>query len=251
MPTTPTSLDQLKEFLNKIFQFDTQDLDFGVYKILHYKKKEIKDFIENLLVNKVKEQLHTFSTEESTQLREQLAELEKEDLIKGWLEADEAEKKTLEKYGKDKINQYRALKGQVTEANVSVETENQIYNHLTLFFSRYYDNGDFISKRRFGKNEKYMVPYNGEETHFHWANHDQYYIKTGEYFKQYRFSLPGGKWVNFELKEASTEQANNKAASGKERRFRLCEDSCKWKATRSASSSCTKRWTRRPDKMNC
>ncbi|MFW6263805.1 MAG: hypothetical protein ACOC34_07215, partial [Thermotogota bacterium] len=97
-------------------------------------------------------------------------------------EADVDEKKTLEKFGKDKINQYAALKAKATEATVSVETENQIYNHLTLFFSRYYDKGDFISKRRFGKNEKYMVPYNGEETHFHWANHDQYYIKSSETF---------------------------------------------------------------------
>ena len=126
MANTTTSLHQLKQFLNQLFQFETQDLDFGVYKILHYKKKEIKDFIENLLINKVKEQLHTLSTEESAQLREQLAELEKEDLIKGWLEADEGKRKTLEIFGKDKINQYRALKGQVTEANVSVETENQI-----------------------------------------------------------------------------------------------------------------------------
>mgnify|MGYP000350765409 CR=1 FL=1 len=214
MANTTTSLHQLKQFLNQLFQFETQDLDFGVYKILHYKKKEIKDFIENLLINKVKEQLHTLSTEESAQLREQLAELEKEDLIKGWLEADEGKRKTLEIFGKDKINQYRALKGQVTEANVSVETENQIYNHLTLFFSRYYDKGDFISKRRFGKNEKYMVPYNGEETHFHWTNHDQYYIKSSETFQQYAFKVPttdGTLVVNFKLHEAQLEQGNVKA----------------------------------------
>ncbi|MEM7659405.1 MAG: hypothetical protein AAF399_25020, partial [Bacteroidota bacterium] len=36
---TSTPLAQLKAFLNQLFQFDSQDLDFGVYKILHYKKK--------------------------------------------------------------------------------------------------------------------------------------------------------------------------------------------------------------------
>ena len=48
-----TPLGQLKKFLNQLFQFDSQDLDFGVYKILHYKSKEIKGFINDLLVAKV------------------------------------------------------------------------------------------------------------------------------------------------------------------------------------------------------
>jgi adenine-specific DNA-methyltransferase len=43
-----TSLAQLTSFLNKLFQFESQDLDFGVYKILHYKRKEIKQFIDRL-----------------------------------------------------------------------------------------------------------------------------------------------------------------------------------------------------------
>lgn len=207
-------IDQLKGFLNELFQFDSQDLDFGVYKILHYKRKEIKDFIENLLIDKVKEQLQTLSSEESEKVKELLAEIEKDSIIDGWLKADDTEKKTLEKFGKDKINQYLELKGKSTEARVSVETENQIYNHLTLFFSRYYDKGDFISKRRFGKNEKYVVPYNGEETHFHWANHDQYYIKSSETFQQYAFKILtalGTMVVNFKLTAAQIEQGNVKA----------------------------------------
>lgn len=214
MANNNTPLDQLKGFLNQLFQFDYQDLDFGVYKILHYKRKEIANFIDQLLVDKVKEQLQTLSADESKQIKEQIADLEKDDIIKGWLEAEADEKKTLEKFGKDKINQYKELKAKATEATVSVETENQIYNHLTLFFSRYYDKGDFISKRRFGKNEKYMVPYNGEETHFHWANHDQYYIKSSETFNHYAFKVQttdGNLVVNFKLHNAQLEQGNVKA----------------------------------------
>ena len=214
MANNNTPLDQLKGFLNQLFQFDSQDLDFGVYKILHYKRKEIANFIDQLLVDKVKEQLQTLSADESKQIKEQIIDLEKDDIIKGWLEAEADEKKTLEKFGKDKINQYAALKAKATEATVSVETENQIYNHLTLFFSRYYDKGDFISKRRFGKNEKYMVPYNGEETHFHWANHDQYYIKSSETFNHYAFKVQttdGNLVVNFKLHNAQLEQGNVKA----------------------------------------
>lgn len=214
MSINNTSLEQLKGFLNQLFQFDSQDLDFGVYKILHYKRKEISNFVDQLLVDKVKEQLQTLTVDETKHIDAQIAELEKEDIIKGWLEAEAGEKKTLEKFGKDKINQYKELKGKVNEATVSVETENQIYNHLTLFFSRYYDKGDFISKRRFGKNEKYMVPYNGEETHFHWANHDQYYIKSSETFNHYSFKVQtfdGNLVVNFKLQDAQLEQGNVKA----------------------------------------
>lgn len=214
MANINTPLDQLKGFLNQLFQFDSQDLDFGVYKILHYKRKEIANFIDKLLVDKVKEQLQTLSADEAKQIKEQIADIEKDDIIKGWLEAEADEKKTLEKFGKDRINLYKELKAKATEATVSVETENQIYNHLTLFFSRYYDKGDFISKRRFGKNEKYMVPYNGEETHFHWANHDQYYIKSSETFNHYAFKVQtvgGNLIVNFKLHNAQLEQGNVKA----------------------------------------
>lgn len=206
-------LERLKRFLNELFQFDSQDLDFGVYKILHYKKKEIANFIDKLLVDKVKAELQTLSADEAKQIQEQISELEEDDIIKGWLGADESEKKTLEKFGKDKINQYQELKAKATESSVSVETQNQIYNHLTIFFSRYYDKGDFISKRRFGKNEKYVVPYNGEETHFHWANQDQYYIKSSETFQQYAFKLPthvGEMIIHFKLTDAQIEQGNVK-----------------------------------------
>lgn len=217
MPENNTSLDQLKSFLNQLFQFDSQDLDFGVYKILHYKRKEIATFIDQLLVNKVKAALQTLSADEAKQVQDQITEMEKSTSLKKWLEAVEKKDETrlaiYEEDYKEEIAQYKELKAKETESSVSVETENQIYNHLTLFFSRYYDKGDFISKRRFGKNEKYVVPYNGEETHFHWANQDQYYIKSSETFNQYAFKVPtsGGELViNFKLTEAQIEQGNVK-----------------------------------------
>lgn len=209
-----TPHEQLQSFLNKLFQFESQELDFGVYKILHYKRNEIKQFINELLVDKVKEQLQVLSQAQSQEALHKLQELEHDDIIKGWLSADENEKSTLLKFGKDKIEHYQELQQQVQSAHVSIETENLIYNHLTLFFSRYYDKGDFISKRRFGKNEKYVVPYNGEETHFYWANQDQYYIKSSESFQKYAFKVPHGSGnliVNFKLTEAETEQGNVKA----------------------------------------
>ncbi|WKZ69725.1 MAG: hypothetical protein QY331_00490 [Melioribacteraceae bacterium] len=215
-------LDQLKDFLNKLFQFESQDLDFGVYKILHYKRKEIKKFIDELLVDKVKEELTILTEEEVKKAKKELKELEENSVIKEWLKAKkEKDKETLEflekKFEKD-IELYNETKAAAESADVSIETQNQIYNHLTLFFSRYYDKGDFISKRRFGKNEKYVVPYNGEETHFYWANHDQYYIKSSEHFQKYSFTSPKPSdplKVHFKLTEAQVEQGNVKEDENK------------------------------------
>ncbi len=98
--------------------------------------------------------------------------------------------------------------------------ETEIYSDLYNFFSRYYDEGDFMALRRY-KDGVYALPYAGEEVKLHWANHDQYYIKTAENFKYYCFTLKSGKKVRFEVVTASTEQNNNKASNGKERRFHL------------------------------
>lgn len=215
------ALAELKSFLNKLFQFESQDLDFGIYKILHYKRKEVKQFIDKLLTDKVKEQLQVFDADQKQILKNTLTELEADEIIISYNEAllqSQADADVIYKYNKTKIVHYLQLSRQYEAADKADNTEQTIYNHLTLFFSRYYDKGDFISKRRFGKNEKYVVPYNGEETHFYWANHDQYYIKSSEYFQQFAFKVPqlkGTLTVNFKLAEAQTEQGNVKADENK------------------------------------
>ena len=93
--------------------------------------------------------------------------------------------------------------------------ETDTYNHLYAFFNRYYQDGDFISKRRYSRNHRYAIPYNGEEVHLHWANSDQYYIKTDEHFHSYRWKSPTGVAVHFQVDAADVEQDNVKG----ERRF--------------------------------
>ena len=58
----------------------------------------------------------------------------------------------------------------------------------------------------------------------HWANADQYYIKTSEYFRKYRFAIDENKFCEFTLREATTEQNNNVAQNNMERRFALYEE---------------------------
>ncbi|MCK8825195.1 site-specific DNA-methyltransferase [Fuchsiella alkaliacetigena] len=84
------------------------------------------------------------------------------------------------------------------------------------FFKRYYDNGDFLSKRRYSQNTKYVIPYNGEEVYLHWANNDQYYIKTSEDFSNYSFeSNKYDTLVNFKVENTSMEKNNNKSNDNK------------------------------------
>lgn len=76
----------------------------------------------------------------------------------------------------------------------TTNNESEVYDHLYRFFERYYDDGDFISRRYYtrenaGKAAPYAIPYNGEEVKLHWVNADQYYIKTAEYFSNYTFDL--------------------------------------------------------------
>ena len=112
-------------------------------------------------------------------------------------------------------------KGQAAEADV--------YNHLANFFARYYAEGDFISQRRYssGGRSAYLIPYDGEEVKLHWANQDQYYVKSTENYASYIFTVgtgEGGRRVRFEIAAADSEKDNIKETSGKQRRFLLANE---------------------------
>ena len=86
----------------------------------------------------------------------------------------------------------------------------------TTFFARYYDAGDFIPKRRrsFARDgrDTYAIPWDGEEINFHWANRDQYHIKSSERFFHYRWKATSGEeqfTVEFQLTDANLPANNN------------------------------------------
>lgn len=171
--------EKLKIKLREIFQFENGDLDFSIYKIMNYKRKEIEKFIREGLINEIRKQLVLLSEEGRREMEEKLKEISSKNGVKMYLEAleggDEERARTYEEYFPKDIEEYKRLKKQL-------ELEKEIYNHLINFFSKYYDKGDFISKRRYEKNEKYIVPYNEEEILFCWTNEDlfNYKLKIGE-----------------------------------------------------------------------
>jgi len=201
--STSEKLSRFIELLECIFELDKADLDFGIYRIMNIRKSEIKQFLYDGLPKKVQETLKLSATDTET-IMASIAEIEKQCDVVG-----------IEVAKSKKADEYKRLKSQLDIGTDVLETS--VYSALYSFFSRYYDEGDFISKRRY-KEGVYAIPYEGEEVKLYWANADQYYIKTAENFRDYTF-VNDGKKVHFRLVDATTERNNNKEANGSKRTF--------------------------------
>ena len=181
--------------LKEIFQLDKPELDFGIYRIMHMRAKEIGEFLEKRLAEKVRTALAGNSAAEKSALEKELDEAIKSTKALG--------------FDPEQSPKVQELRAKLAALGGDDEAEASVYSHLLTFFSRYYDDGDFISKRRY-KEGVYAIPYEGEEVKLHWANADQYYVKSGESFQNYSFRLDDGKRVNFKLVTAGTAKDNIK-----------------------------------------
>jgi len=174
MSTKARQRKKLISLLKELFQIDQPDLDFGFYRIMHAKSKQVLEFLENDLLKTIEDAFGV-----TTEARQ--AELKKK-----YEEALE----TAKNYGApepEKVGPVEEAKAAWGAALDTESNESEIYDHLYRFFERYYDNGDFMSRRYLvressGKAAPYAIPYDGSEVKLHWANADQYYIKTSEYF---------------------------------------------------------------------
>lgn len=196
--------DRLKALLEELFQFDREDLDFGIYRIMNQKRDEVSKFLDDDLLPQVRRAFTEYRGEEEEGARRELEALAKT-LGDAGVSAESSPK-------------YVALREKVAGSENVEALETEVYSDLYTFFRRYYKNGDFLSLRRY-KEGVYALPYEGEEVKLHWANADQYYVKTAENFRRYRFGIEGGGHVAFELVVAATERDNNKAANGRDRCF--------------------------------
>lgn len=200
MTSPSTAQTNFRNKLAEMFMFDQADLDFGIYRIMNAKRAEIEAFLNTKLLPDV------------------------EQIVNESLRANRSTYEVLIESAQRQQHEDRAryLRERVTNLDAAQLT-NDVFVHLSTFFGRYYDKGDFISQRRINK-DAYAIPYNGEEVKLHWANADQYYIKSSEYFRDYAFTLADGRSVRFKLIDADTESNNNKASGTQERRFTLLDD---------------------------
>ncbi len=207
--------EKLKTLLKELFQLDKPDLDFGIYRILHARAAEVSQFLDRDLLPQVQAAFAGYRTADKVALERELAEAEQQARNLG---ADP-----------DQLPKVQQLRQRLKSDAVDVGAlESEVYDHLYSFFRRYYSEGDFLSKRVY-KPGVYAIPYEGEEVKLHWANADQYYIKTSEYLRDYAFRLrPEDQArpmrVHFRLQDAAEgEHGNVKEAEGKERRFILAD----------------------------
>ena len=217
-PGAEKNFDRLKTLLREMFQLDRGDLDFGLYRIMNLKSAEVVKFLDNDLLPQVRAKLKLAGTEELALLEKEIAKAAKAAAMLG-VNPDDS----------PVIRQQRERLAEMKQdANVRKDTatEADVYNHLANFFARYYAEGDFISQRRYssGGRAAYLIPYDGEEVKLHWANADQYYVKTTENYAAYAFTVGAGKAarrVRFEIAAADNEKDNVKEADGRQRRFTL------------------------------
>jgi len=242
------SIDNLKYFLKEMFQFNENDLDFGIYKIYNLKRSHIESFIDgdkpNDLTPTIEETLKEVNLAnqktDAIDLYNFLKTLNQDSLLND----PEANYKQLELFISTEQNQDKKSKLVETlntlskSEGITDEHKDKIYNHILGFFQMYYSNGDFGYNDR--SRDLYKVPYeadyNGSDTMFHWKHKGSLYIKTGTSFNAIKFEL-NGKKIEYRLEtnenseEEGTSQNNNKDSQLKHYRLDRIEKT-KDKATK-------------------
>ena len=205
--------EKLKTLLKELFQLDQPDLDFGVYRVMHARSAEVTQFLTQDLLPQVKAAFAQYRPADKAALEQELAKA-----------IEQARGLGVDPEATQKVKELRA---KLADDAVDLDAlEAEVYDHLYSFFRRYYSEGDFLSRRVY-KPGVYAIPYEGEEVKLHWANADQYYIKTSEYLRDYAFRLRPGDdkkpmRVHFRLVDAvEGEHGNVKEQAGRERRFKL------------------------------
>ncbi|NWF53063.1 MAG: site-specific DNA-methyltransferase, partial [Nitrospirae bacterium] len=217
------AIERFQDLLKTLFQFETSDLDFGIYRILNHKRDQIKKFIQEDLVNKVESAFAKHKDERLDNITQKYEETKKKIIQSLGNEAFTPTSELKEQFKDTPIGRdFLLIKAQKDEVEKIDEIKMQVFNDLYSFFSRFYEEGDFVPQYRYSiKGHKYAIPYNGEEVKLYWANSEQYYIKTGLLFRDYTFKANDYK-VIFRIVSAREEIGSNKAT--KERFFILDDE---------------------------
>ncbi|MCP4690114.1 MAG: site-specific DNA-methyltransferase, partial [Desulfobacterales bacterium] len=167
MPSAEQFHHHLLIKLKELFKLARPDMDYGFYRIMHAKAREIQAFIDKDLIAIVEDALGRV---DKARVREARAANDKEVRL---------------------VGRGRATNPGKTKAALN-EAKSDVYDHLYRFFERYYDNGELISRRRHtretsGGAASFVTPRDGEDVRLHWANADQYFIKSAEYFTRFTF----------------------------------------------------------------
>ena len=134
---------QFRKKLRELFRCDDSEFNWGVYRILNQRNKDIDDFIKKDIPEVIEEKIKVLNEKSLEQIEDEIKEMEQQARNLGMKVEDSEKYQSL-------LKQKRSLAGSDT-------VETKVYNHLLSFFSRYFLNGDFISRFYF-KDDQYVVP---------------------------------------------------------------------------------------------
>ena len=207
--------------MTELFQLDEAEaLDFGLYRIIRRHNREVSAFLGQVIVNKESRSLQggrlaelldasfeAVGHESQADDKFRIKELEQQLGLKPGMPLDQRTALLAQAEGipaaKGLVAEYRSR----TETQASQQTVQQdrseVLNRLYQFFSRHYQDGDFIVERRYGKGGARYVKSTGEDTEFHWATEDMYYIKSGDIFTDFPVRLGSGQRILFTVEPDS------------------------------------------------
>ena len=136
--------EKLLRKLHELFMLDQEDLDFGIYRIMNFRRDEIKQFLDRDLLSQVRAELAT-----SGNVDRQASQRKLDAAIK------QAQELGVDPETTQKVKDLRA---ELAQAGNAEALENEVFSQLYNFFSRYYEGGDFVSLRRY-KKDVYAIPY--------------------------------------------------------------------------------------------
>lgn len=143
-------LNRFISLLKQIFELDKSDLDFGIYRVMNLRKTQIEEFLTDRLPQMVRKTLEPFARGSEEKIRAQMAQIEENAAGMGMTVDALPETAPIKQ-------KYLRLQKQLAEGADLAALETDVYSALYSFFSRYYEEGDFVSKRRY-KEGVYAIP---------------------------------------------------------------------------------------------
>lgn len=211
----PQAETRFIELMAELFQMDEAEaLDFGWYRVIRRHNREVRAFLGEIIPTQgwktlkggrlpvlLAEAFREAEAETAAEDRQRLAALEKQLGLKPGADAVERDRRlaALEMVPAtaELVNEYRAVLERKAAASTATLDRCEVFNRLYQFFSRHYQDGDFIVARRYGRDGSRYLRSTGEDTEFHWATEGMYYIKSGDVFTDFPVTLAQGQRLVF------------------------------------------------------
>lgn len=201
--------------MSELFQLrEAEELDFGIYRVIRRHNRQVRAFLGEIveesgqpvlrggeLAGILEQAFQQIDGETRNEKKAQLQRMADELGIKARCSAEEREQyfAGVEKIPamRQKVLDYRNLREELETTYSATADRSEVLNRLYEFFSRHYQDGDFIVQRRYGRSGARYIKSSGEDTEFHWATEDMYYIKSGDVFTDYPVRLSNGQRLVF------------------------------------------------------